>query len=126
MAKRNEHLFQFTGKQISDAAGREASYHANRVIFWKREHRLAIENAKEAGLEVSEGRVDDHLGVNAACHQVLQERITVCANKLHKHRKAADELQIEAACYGTQGDRTYELHPDDVIYFRLAGGPREE
>ena len=106
MAKRNEHLFQFTGKQISDAAGREASYHANRVIFWKREHRLAIENAKEAG--------------------TLQERITVCEYLVTEHRKAADELQIEAACYGTQGDRTYELHPDDVIYFRLAGGPREE
>ncbi len=126
MAKRNEHLFQFTGKQISDAAGREASYHADRVIFWKREHRLAIENAKEAGLEVSEYPVTGGVHAQMIINPTLQERITVCANKLHKHRKAADELQIEAACYGTQGDRTYELHPDDVIYFRLAGGPREE
>lgn len=124
--KRNEHLFQFTGKQISEAASREAAYHAERLLFWTKEQREAIEKAKAAGLEVSEYPVTGGVHAQMVINPTLQERITQCANKIHRHRQAPDHLQIEADCYGTQGDRSYELHPDDVLYFRLAGGPRAE
>ncbi len=126
MTKRSEHLFQFTGRQIGEAAEREAKYHADRIVFWTKEQRAAIDRAKIAGLEVSEYPVTGGVRAQMCINPVLQERINECANKLQKHIKTADTLQIEAACYRTQGERTYELHPDDVVYFRLAGGPREE
>ena len=124
--KRNEHLFQFTGKQISEAARGEAEYHDQRIEFWIKEQRAAIDKAKEMGLEVTEYPVTGGVHAQMIINPTLQERITVCANKLQRHRKAADDLHIEAACYGTQAERSFELHPDDVIHFRLAGGARDE
>lgn len=123
--KRNEHLFQFTGKQISEAAGCEARYHADRIIFWTKEQREAIDKAKAAGLEVTEYPVTGGVRAQMVINPTLQARIDESANKIQKHTRAADALLIEADCYGTQAERTYELHPDDVIYFRLAGGQRE-
>lgn len=126
MSQREKHLFQFTGKQISEAASREAAYHAERLIFWKGEHKRAVDKAKESGLEVSEYPVTGGVYAQMVINPTLQERLTVCANKIHKHRKEAETLTIEADCYGTQPDRSYELDGTDVVYFRLAGGPREE
>ncbi len=124
--KRNEHLFQFTGKQISDAAGAECIYHKDRTVWWKREQETAIAAAKSTGVEVREFDITGGKNVQIVLDATLNSRLTECANKINSHRNAADKFQIEAACYGTQAERSYELHPDDVIYFRLAGGPRED
>jgi hypothetical protein len=123
--KRNEHLFQFTGHQISSAALLENAYHKERVTWWKAEQEVAIKKAKEAGVEVREYDYTGGKGVQVVLDPSLASRLHECAQKITSHQKAADEFQIQSACYGSQADRTYELHPDDVIYFRLAGGPRE-
>jgi hypothetical protein len=126
MSKRASHLFQFAGKRISTAAERESEYHAERLKFWTAEHRQAIDKARAAGLEVHEYPVTGGVRAEMVVDPTLQGRINECANKIHLHRKMADQLQIESACYGTQPERMYELEPDDVVYFRLAGGPRED
>jgi len=124
--KRQEHLFQFTGKQISRAARTEHDYHIERMEWWKIEQKKAIEATKEKGVEVREYDITGGKAVQVITDPSLSMRLTDCANKLNSHRKAADDFKIQADCYGTQPERTYELQPDDVIYFRLAGGPREE
>lgn len=124
--KRNEHLFQFTGKQISEAARAECEYHTKCAIWWKAEQERAILKAKSAGVEVREYEYTGGKGVQVVLDPTVDSRLHKCAQKITAHQKAADDFQIQAACYGTQTERTYELHPDDVIYFRLAGGPREE
>jgi hypothetical protein len=126
MAKRNEHLFQFTGKQIGDAADEEFGYHHDRVIWWKTEQQKAIDKAKAAGVEVREYEMTGGKNVQVVLDPSISSRLTECANKINSHRAAADRFKIEAACYGTQAERSYELHPDDVVYFRLAGGQRED
>jgi hypothetical protein len=42
------------------------------------------------------------------------------------HKDLADQMSISAAMYASQADRSYELDGEDVQYFRMAGGPREE
>ena len=123
--KRNEHLFQFTGKQISEAAEAEYVYHSGRAAWWKEEQADAIEKAKAVGVEVREYDMTGGKNVQVVLDPTLNSRLTECANKIVSHRAAADRFQIEAATYGTQAERAYELHPDDVVYFRLAGGSRD-
>jgi hypothetical protein len=124
--RRNEHVFQFTGAQIAAAARAEHDYHRERVQWWKSEQERAIGAAKEKGVEVREYDVTGGKSLQIVLDPSLDMRLSVCANKINSHRAAADRFQIEADCYATQGSRTFELHPDDAVYFRLCGGPREE
>ncbi len=124
--RRSEHMFQFTGLQIAEAAKREAEYHRARVTFWATEQRAAVERAKADGVHMTEYPITGGVRAEMTLNPTLQGRINECTNKIHQHSKRADELQIHAACYGTQASRCYELHPDDVVFWRLAGGPRED
>lgn len=123
--KRNEHIFQFAGQQISAAAALEHQYHVGRVDFWTAEQEIAIAKAKESGVEIRELDVTGGKRVDVILDPTIGGRLQECANKIHSHQAAADRFQIEAAAYGTQPDRSYDLHPDDVIYFRLAGIGRQ-
>jgi hypothetical protein len=124
--KRQEHLFQFTGTQISEAAAAEHDYHGGRVAFWKKEQDRLTEEAKKSGIKVDEVQVTGGKQVRMYVDGTIDSKLSLAGSKINAHQKAADDFQIQAACYGTQPERTYELQPDDVIYFRLAGGPREE
>jgi hypothetical protein len=124
--KRNEHTFQFTGDQIAKAAKAECDYHKERLVYWQQEQEKAIGEAKKAGVEIKEYDVTGGKQVNVVIDTSVQMRLSTCAAKIASHRQVADRLQIEAAAYATQPARAYELHPDDVVYFRLAGGARED
>jgi hypothetical protein len=124
--RRNEHVFQFSGEQIAAAARAEHKYHRDRGQWWKSEQERAIAAAKEKGVEVREYDVTGGKSLQIVLDPSLDKRLSVCANKINSHWAAADRFKIEADCYVTQGSRTFELHPDDAVYFRLCGGPREE
>lgn len=124
--KRATHLFQFTGKGIGEAAAAEAEYHKGRVAWWKTEQDKAIVLAKAAGVEVREHDVTGGENVQVVIDPTVQSRLNECASKISSHRRLADDFTIQAACYATQSAVFYDLDPDDVNYFRLAGGPREE
>lgn len=124
--KRNEHLFQFDGKQISEAAMAEHDYHTQRFQWWTGEYALAVVKAKAAGVEIREHDVTGGKRAEVVLDPSVSARLSECTNKVASHRAAADRFQIEAAAYGTQPGRSYELQPDDVIYFRLAGSPRTD
>lgn len=124
--KRNEHTFQFTGQAIADAAKQEHDYHAKRVEWWKNEQEEAVKRAREAGVEVREVDVTGGKRVDVVLDPTVSIRLQECVNKITAHQRAADRFQIEDAAYRTQAVRTFDLHPDDVVYFRLAGGPRDE
>jgi hypothetical protein len=124
--KRGEHLFQFTGKQIAAAAMEEHDYHAERWKWWRDEEDAAIKQAKASGIEVREMPVTGGRQVQVVIDPTVQARLTQCGYKISGHKQAADRFQIEAGAYQTQPERSFELQPDDVLYFRLAGGPREE
>lgn len=126
MSKRNEHTFQFAAGAISAAATSEYDYHKERIAFWTEERTKAIEAAKEKGVEVREYPVTGGVRAEMVIDASLQGRINEASGKIHLHQSAADRFQVEAAAYATQlHTKVYELQPDDVLYFRLAGGPRE-
>jgi hypothetical protein len=126
--KRGEHTFQFSGKQIADAAKAEHDYHAERLAWWRSQEEEAVKDAEAAGVQVRQQAVTGGRRVVMVVDVQIQDRLNLCGQKIDSHRNAADRFQIEAAAYGTHGNstRTYELHPDDVLYFRLAGGARED
>ena len=125
--QRNSHLFQFSASRIHDAARAEAEYHAGRITFWKDEQEKAIAKAKEAGVEIREYDVTGGKNVEVVLDPSVSNRLQQCSNKIRSHQEDADRFQIEADAYGSQQEgKFYEMDPDDVVHFRLAGGPREE
>ena len=122
--KRKEHLFQFTGGEIANAALAEEKYHRERLEWWNGEYEKAVLEAKQSTVEVTEYDVTGGKRATVTVSSKATERIGECATKRSNHRIAADEFAIESAAYGTQLSRVYELDTEDVIHFRLAGGAR--
>ena len=121
------HLFQFKAAEISAAACEEAAYHSSRITWWESEQELAIKLAREAGIEIREHEITGGKNVEVVVDVSITKRLSQCATKIANHQSAADRFTIEAAAYGSQPEAlVYELDPDDVVYFRLAGGPRED
>jgi hypothetical protein len=118
---RNKHTFQFSGSAIAEAAGREAEYHGVRLAWWTAEQDKATRAAKEKGIEIREYDVTGGKRAEMVIDATLQGRLTECANKIYAHRKAAEQFRIEAGAYAANPTRVYELDPEDVVYFRLAG-----
>lgn len=126
---RNKHEFLFTAEQIAKAATAEQEYHEQRVTWWRIEYDKAVEAAKAKGIEVREYDVTGGKQAQLVIDPGLSARISQCTSKIASHQAAADRFKIEAAAYGSQSDPlagAYKLDPDDVVYFRLAGGPRDE
>ena len=124
--KRSSHLFQFSAKEIEKAAATECEYHTFRTTFWKVEQEKAIEKAKAAGIELREYDVTGGKNVEVVLDSSITNRLSQCSTKIRAHQESADRFMIEAAAYFSQGDRIFEVDPDDVVYFRLAGGARED
>lgn len=130
--KQAEHLFQFTGAKIRDAAFAERDYHSERLAWWRQEqadqvgraHGLtAVVRVREAAVTGGK-RYEVYADITGM--QEISARLYECGNKIDKHRQQVDEFNLKGCAYGTQPDRAYELDPADVVYFRLAGGPRDD
>lgn len=124
--KRNEHLFQFTGSEIATAALAECTYHRKREAYWRAEQDHLAEEAKQSGVKVEEVQITGGKQVRMFVDGTINMKLDLVGGKINAHQKAANDFEILAASYGTQAARTYELQPDDIIFFRLAGGPRED
>lgn len=126
--KQNEHLFQFTGAQIAQAARVLQSYHAARLGHWQREQEEIVEAARNltAMVKVREqnvtGGVRYEIIADITGAQELNWKLQTAGAKIDVHRTKIDEYGLKAAAYETQPIRAYELDPSDVQYFRLAGG----
>jgi hypothetical protein len=125
MSKRKEHMFQFTGAKIAGAAAEEAIYHAKRATWWNDEYEKAAVEAKAKGVEVKHYAVTGGTRAQVVFDPTLQGRLDETYSKRAQHQRESDQFKIEAAAYGTQADRVYELDTEDVMHFRLAGGERD-
>lgn len=130
--KQTEHLFQFLGGSIADAAKAEQAYHEQRLTYWRVEQEALIEQAKglTAIVKVVEQPVTGGKRVQVIADitgvQEINWKLGEAGTKIDTHRNKADEFKLKAAAYATQSSRAYELDPSDVQYFRLAGGERTE
>lgn len=127
---RADHTFQFKASQICAAANTEASYHEERLKYWESEYEKSVVRVKEtAGIKFEEQEMTGGKRLSVALDfgdDNAYRRLHTSYNKIDWHRAMAEKLRTDAVVYGTQGDRVYELSTDDVHYYRLGGGSREE
>jgi hypothetical protein len=130
--KQAEHLFQFSGRQVSEAAFAERDYHKERLEWWRAEQdaQVGMARALTAVVKVREAEVTGgrryEVYADITGLQEISARLRECGGKIDSHRRMADEYHLKGSAYATQPDRAYELDPADVAYFRLAGGPRDD
>jgi len=126
MSLREKHVFQFTGKQISDAAHLQAAYHDAKRKFWESEYQKAVTEAKAKGVEIREVPVTGGKRAEMVLDPHLQQRISECMGKIENHQRLRTRYTIEQEAYQSQSDRTYDLDPEDLVYFHLSKHPRGE
>jgi hypothetical protein len=124
MSKRDEHTFQFTGKQVGDAAAAECKYHEGRRSYWNGQYEAAVEAVKSATVKVREYDVTGGKRAEVAVDFAETARLNEASKKRDEHRVAADRYRIEAATYLSQPDRAYELDGADVGVLSPRGGPK--
>lgn len=123
------HLFVFTADRIAEACEAEAKYHRERLAYWQAEQDTATEivtgtcSAKVAKRPHTGGYAVDVVVDygDPAAYRRMQE----AAQKVQAHLGQAERFETERDVYATQ-DGEYELTQEDVHYFRLGGGGREE
>lgn len=123
---RDKHTFQFTGKQVGDAAARMSAYHVERQEHWQDRYAAAVEKAKTAGVKVIEWEHSNGKDARLEVDGDITRELSLCAQKRDGHKKSAEQFRLEANAYLTQPTRTYELDPGDVVYFKLSGGEMPE
>ncbi len=131
MSERSKHLFKFTARDIAAAAQEELAYHVKRTNFWNDEYRRAVDFLKHtAKVEFREFAVTGATRVDLVVNYgdpLAFKRMQEAFEKIDSHRRAAEKFRIDAATYGSQEPtRVYELDADDVLYYRLGGGSRNE
>jgi hypothetical protein len=123
---RQTHRFRYLGQQIAAACTAEVEYHEERIRFWENARDGAIAACKSAGFTVKEHAISGGKRAEMVIDQTFQRRVDEAVSKVSSHQSARDRYRIEAGAYGAQPSGYFDLDPDDVVYFRLAGGSREE
>lgn len=150
MAKRSEHTFQFSARQIADAAQAEAEYHEGRIEHWQAREAAALEIVKGSiGAKVVEQEMTNGKQVSVVVDYGDPEawkEYQLAHGKVGTHRSAAERFRTderlyrtqhpegtlivgqdaESATYASAGGTVYDLDVDDVHHFRLGGQPRED
>jgi hypothetical protein len=130
MPGRTEHSFQFSADAISLAAAAEAHYHEQRTLYWQEEMDKAYKRVEATiGAKIQQQQVTGGWRAEVVVDYgdpAAYRRLNEAGGKVQKHREAAGRFRTDERLYATQGDRTYELSVDDVHYYRLGGGPRED
>lgn len=129
----DKHLFQFSGNAIAEACKAEEAYHLERIAYWKSQQTDLIAKAKDlkSVVKVTEQTLSgggkyvtvsaDVLGIGD-----LNSHLLLAAQKIQSHYASADTFKLKGAAYQSNAARVYELDPQDVAYFRLNGGSRED
>ena len=130
MSERGKHLFQFHAARIAASAKAEADYHHGRLEFWEKALEQATKRV-EATASVQVRRVSITGGwrpdvVVDYGDPAAYSRMGEAGRKIQEHRAAMERFVSDAALYGTQSDRIYDLDAEDVAHFRLNGREREE
>ena len=128
MSSRADHLFQFRAMEIAAAARAEASYHREREAYWRGEFDAAVQVVEETiGARVERQAITGGYAVDVVIDRgdpAAYSRMQRSFSKAQHHAGQAELYESDAAVYGSQGVRAYELTLADVQYFRLELSPR--
>lgn len=116
--------FNYTAKQLADAADIKRDYRQSRVNWWEAEKAQRVAEIKESGLEISESVASSYQtsagnGPQMIVRVDLQKKLTECHNRIQKHLEAVREydgwLQVLEAQLPT--DILKLKHADWLFFF---------
>ena len=120
MSLRDEWTFPYPADSVARAAQRKAEEHDERKDWWERERRDVLDELKRAGLEVTEYEVTGGQRHDVQFDPKLTKRLSEATSKIDRHRRDAERYWMFADVLGDQGDRSLDLHAEDVHYFGLS------
>ena len=93
---RKDWEFEYTAKELADAALTKRNYRETRVEWWEQKKNEVMIEVKETGLEVSESLANSYTSNAGRAPQVmvrndLQTKLGECFDRIQKHTAAARE-----------------------------------
>ena len=121
---RKDWEFEYTTKQLADAAAIKRDHRQSRVEWWEKQKEAVMAEVKESGLEIQESMANSYnsnagyapqLGVKVELQKKLQE----CHARIQKHLEAVREydgwMQVLEAQLPT--DKLKLKHADWLFFF---------
>jgi histidinol-phosphate/aromatic aminotransferase/cobyric acid decarboxylase-like protein len=121
---RKEWEFEYTAKQLADAAVAKRDHRQSRVEWWEKQKDAVMVEVRESGLEIQESMANSYtsnaghapqLGVKAELQKKLQE----CHSRIQKHLEAVREYDGWAQVLGAQDpiNKLKLKHADWLFFF---------
>jgi histidinol-phosphate/aromatic aminotransferase/cobyric acid decarboxylase-like protein len=93
---RKDWEFEYTAKQLADAASLKRDHRQSRVEWWEAEQAKVMAEVKESGLEIQESMAQSYLSNAGHAPQLgvkveLQKKLQECHSRIQKHMEAVRE-----------------------------------
>jgi hypothetical protein len=126
--QRDKWEFQYTSKQLLDAAKSKVDFHTARLGVWETRKKQVVEETKEKGLTVEQTEVmgygdamsnTRHSGYSPQImvNAVYQRQLNEAVSKIGEHHQKLSEYESWAEVLSGNKDRTYELNAEDYLFF---------
>jgi len=114
--------FQYSGKELAEAAESKRIYRQSRVDWWTEEQERITEETKEKGLELVESVASSYTNGAGAGKQMIvrpeyQKKLNECHERLQKHMTAVREYDGWAQVLSANPDATLALTYADWLFF---------
>jgi len=121
---RKDWEFEYTAKQLADAAAIKRDYRQSRVEWWEAKKAELMIEVKESGLEVSESVAQSYSSNAGRGPQVLvradlQTKLSECHERIQKHSAAVREYDGWTQVLESQNphDKLKLKHADWLFFF---------
>lgn len=120
MSLRTEWKFQFTARQITEAATLKEQHHAARLEWWQNEREVAVLAAEGSTVSIKRVEVSGGDRAELSIDASLAYRINECEGKINQHRRDLATYQRWRESFALMNPTTvYELDPDDIAFFNI-------
>lgn len=126
--KKGEWLFEYSAKDLAQAATKKMNHHNDRAEWWKMKKVEVMNEVKESGIEVSESVASEYSnytstnrgnGPQVMVRTDLQNKLTEIHSKILSHEQKTKEYHgwEQVLSSAAKTDRRLELNADDYLYF---------
>jgi len=121
---RKDWEFEYTAKQLADAAAVKRDHRQSRVEWWEKQKEAVMAEVKESGLEIQESMANSYTSNAGYAPQLgvkveLQKKLQECHARIQKHLEAVREydgwMQVLEAQLPT--DKLKLKHADWLFFF---------
>lgn len=117
---REDWEFQFTAKEVAEAAEKVSSYHRGRQQHWDERARNLATEIRETGVELKEITVTGGSRFEAHVNNSLGNQLSEAKSKADSHKMTADKYADWGFALRTLApSQTLSLDVTDVTFFEL-------